>query len=233
MQLSDFITGGRLNSTNLKTFVRPFFAAVVVLILFVTLLNVGISKIRLQLSELNSARQSEEALSTKLSKLKDGTQMALENTNKLVVALPQKNPVMVMISQIKRIAIEKNITVGKFEISGLRSENNLNSIELQAQLEAPDINSLMEYMKELPKMAPVSSVFGVKIVSSPENKFEGDLELTVYWSDFPSTIPAVREPVTSLSQSELNALEVISNLREPEYQILEPSTQGDRLEPFN
>lgn len=233
MQLTDFISGGKINRTNLKTFTKPFLIMVFIFILFVVLFRTGTTKITKQVAEYKNSKKTEETLSIKLSKLTEGADVALENTNKLVVALPQRNSVMIMISQIKRLAAEKNLIIGKLEISGLSVENELNSIQLQVQIDSPDIVSIMDYLKELPKISPVSSVFGIKISNLDGSHFIAKVELTVFWSDFPTTIPAVREPVFSLSESELKAMEIISNLREPEYQIMEPSTQSERTEPFN
>lgn len=233
MQLSDFITGGKINSINFKVFVKPFLVMLFIFILFIFLLNSGVAKIKLQIANYDSSRKTEEMLATKLAILTEGSKIALENSNKLVIALPEKNSVMVMISQLKRLAPEKDITIGKLEISGLRTENNLNSIELQVDFNVNGLFSLVEFLKELPNMAPVSSVFAVKINDIEGGKFTGKMDILVYWSDFPATIPGVREPTVNLSESEMAALQLISKLREPEYQILESTGETDRAEPFN
>lgn len=233
MKISDFISGGKVNSPNIKTLTKPILGILIIFILLVLLFKFGFSKIRMLIGEYKTANEVETMLASKLSQLASDNQTSLENANKLVIALPEKNSAMVMISQMKRLAFEKNLTLGKLEISGLRNTESLNSVQLTAEVSALDLANLLDYFRNLLNLAPVSSVFEVKISSENGSKLGGSVELSVYWSDFPLTIPAVREPVTSLSDSELSVLQSISNLREPEYQVLEPLTQPDRVEPFN
>lgn len=233
MKISDFFSAGKVNNANLKSFAKPFVALILVVILGILFINIGISRVRTKMAEHKAALEVESQLASKLSGLEGSGIGSLENANKLVIALPDKNSVMIMISQVKRLALEKGITVGKLEISGMSGDPALSSIQLITEIQGQDLEVLMEFLNEIPHQAPVSSIYGVRLINRGEGLYGGNVELTVFWSGFPQTIPSVSDPAVSLTEPEEAILKAISELREPEFTDLKPNPLFDRPEPFN
>ncbi len=233
MDISNFFSGGKINKANVKTFLGPLISIIIVFLLGLLLIKSGVSKISAQVAFYNAAKNEEAALATKLSNLQGSSLGSLEAANQLVVALPEKNSVMITISQVKKLAAEKNTTIAKFEISGLGSVADMASIQLLTQINTPDLPSLVAYLQGVPELAPILAINSVKMVGQGGGTFSGLVEASVYWAAFPQTIPSVREPMAGLTPEEQGIVDAVSALRAPDFQIIDPTEQAERPEPFN
>lgn len=222
----------KFNSANLKVSAKPIVTLVLIVIIGIVVLKLGISKVTASNQSLKDKKSEELMLGEKLDGLKKNPLGSLESANSLVVALPEKNPIMAMISQIKRFSIEEDISVGKLEVSNVSSDADMNSVQLAVGLSSNDLARLLNFVNKIPEFAPVSNIYEVKVGPVGTDSFQALLSMNVFWSKFPETIPSVSDPVKVLTEDETKILEAISRLIAPEYQTLDPISPVERPNPF-
>ena len=217
---------------NLKALALPIgLLIVLVLSAFVVATN-GIKQISAEIIKLREAKSAVVQLEEKEGLLKRIQGVVLSQADASVIALPDKNPGLIMLSQLnassetKQVELkEKNIRIG----GGINK--TLPGALISFKTES-DLATVLGFLKEIKALAPVSNLEQINI-SQDEGVFSVTTELIVYWSDFPTEIPKVSEPVTSLSPSEQALLDEITKLVKPQFIEFAPSAPSVRENPFN
>jgi len=197
---------------------------IIAVILLLVVGKFGISKISEVKNDINKTKVDQTILTQKLKLLQVLDKIVKTNGGVVFTALPDKNSSLIVISQLKLMAIKSGILV-----SGVKSSSALSVL--------PGINEagitfsvfgsrekVFEFIKIISNIAPVSHV--VKISLTEEiGGTRADLNVKTYWTDLPKNIPAIKTPITDLSTTERESLSRISTLIQPEFTTLAPSTE--------
>lgn len=220
-------------SPNLKILALPTGTILVVIFLFLGLIQVGYGRITSQLEEYHSAKDTQVSLNEKLNVLRQ-VSSSLPEADTTVIAMPDKNPGAWVVSQVRGVSQENNVTLGSLDITAAKSEDSFNKLQMSAELLLQDYASLIVLLKDLTNIAPVSTIDEVQVTgATPGGALEGTLKMTFYWSSLPTSLPAIDEAVNELTSQEQDILEKIGELEFPTFTILSPLGPTERQTPFN
>lgn len=217
---------------NVQTVMRVLIPLLVVIILFVLVGQFGFGKISDIRNQIANAKTDQEILMQKLDILRGIESNGQESSNLVVAALPDSNPSLLVVSQIKLLAGKEGLTVSRLKAgtpavgtSGLSSVNiSFNVVGSRSQVES--------FIKGINLIAPITIVDKVKITESSPGTSLGIVSLKSFWSPFPTKIPAVSQPLTDLTPAEKQTLQQLRTLSQPIFSQI-PAGQGGKSDPFS
>jgi len=222
----------KLLSPNVKAFMGPVGLLLLLVILSVFAFRFGFAKISEQRQNVSTARQNESVLSQKESILKDIQSGVPSYVKAVAAALPEKNPSLSMVSQIRILSSEKGLSLGNIKVGSEIAAGgaSISEVDVTFGIEGPaaEIVSFLAAVKEL---APVSTIEKAKINRSSIGT-RADITLRVYKSEFPQKLPSLTEPARALTDDEKTTLTKLSALRLPIFTDLTPQGGGVRENPF-
>lgn len=226
-------TRPQVTSSGTMLFLLPIVGIVLAILLFIFVVPKGYSQITEKITSYKESRQKEELLTKKLVVLKTISLDALDKTPQTIIALPDKNPSLMIITQMKEAALTGNVIVTSIKsVAPSGFDENTQKIELVFGLEGTDYPALLSTLSEFSKRAPMTTI-DVTSAHTIESKMLAEVHVLGYWSKLPENIPAVTEPLTSFSPEELTTLQRVSGLIAPQFDTLSPQQSEERENPFN
>jgi hypothetical protein len=223
----------QVSSSGTMLFLLPIVGIVLAILLFIFVVPKGYSQITQKISSYKESRQKEELLTKKLVVLKTVPSDVLDKTPQSIIALPDKNPSLMIISQMKEASLAGNVLVTSIKsVAGSAFDESTDKIELVFALEGDDYQSLLTTLSEFSKRAPMTTIDSTTATDT-ESKKTAEVHVVAYWSKLPENIPAVTDPLTSFSQEELTVLGRVTGLTAPQFNTLSPQQSVDRENPFN
>ena len=218
---------------NLKLFLFPSLTLVILIFLFVNLVQKGYSQIIQKYQVLKDLQRNEKTLEQKISQLREIPQSVIDNSELSLIALPEKNPSTLALSQIKGLIADKSIVLLKFNTSKEVSSNSSDQSKVKLRINADfgDLPLLIDYLKAIKKVLPLLIIDEIKIENG-ENKKEFNLSILVYYSSLPKTLSKISEPVKQFTQSEIRLLEQLSEYTAPKFVVIQPVLESDRDNAF-
>ena len=219
--------------SNINTLILPVGAIFIVVVIAILLANFLLGRI----GELNSKSSvdldQQSQLQQKLESLQKIDPTVLSESANAYLSLPDKNPAVYVISQLKKYASEYGVTLTKINISGSGSpQAELSSASVQFGIEG-EYQKVVDLIDRLSQTAPIMSIDRVKITQSSLIGAEAQGTLNTYWAPFPKTLPSLTESVSNLTEDELAALEVLTSLEQPSFGELPPASSASaRANPF-
>lgn len=220
-------------SPNLKILSIPILVLVATGFLSLIAFNNFYPRITKKVEEYNSLREVEKTLKDKASHLAEVRGSLSSQGEKLVIIMPDNSPIAWMISQLRLIAFEQNVTITQIDVTGASSQENLSNLKLNFEVEITDAPSLTSFLNAILNIAPISTIDSVEFKLGKTAQKQASIELSLFWSPFPKTLAPLTDPVTRLSQSEVDLLNSVSGARLPSFTTLQPSLPEDREAPFN
>lgn len=223
---------------SIKILIAPIVAVTVFIILLFLFVPRGISGINEKLKEYESAHSKEVLLSDKLDSLKKISITSLDPQDITVVAMPSNNPVVWVISNMRRLSEEYGVEVGGISVGrqGVGGADKILSSVIDFECRAESMEAFLSFVDDLTKTLPITSLDAVTVnkkSGTDVNVFEGKVSLEVYWSEFPTTLPALTQPVNELTNEDLNLIGAVSRYESLSFVDLLPSEPVDRAQPFN
>lgn len=204
------------------------------LFLFIFIAPGSYAQIVTRIESYKKDKETYDTLQKKLTVLQTTSPSVLDKTTQAVGVMPEKNPVLSFISQMKNIAIEKNITISSIKsnnISDTEGENN--RLELEVSMEGESYDAINELVLALATRAPIMTVDEVQMVDQETSK-SARMKASLYWSNLPETLPPVTDALPAFSPDELTTLDRISTYTLPEFSTLSPGVNtAPRENPFN
>jgi len=222
-----------LNSKqNVRAIGLPIFIFVVLLILTIVAGNTAYKEYQKQAKVLESDMVQETALKLKLDTLSSVEIVSLDATNRSLVALPEKNPGLFMVSQLKSLAQKHTLEVLESTVDKDSNFNDtISKAKISMVLGGTELSSFIDFLKETTTLSPLSTIDDVSI-SVSRNEYEMEMAIFVYWSALPHTLPALTEPIKNLSTNDEEILRYLSNLTIPSFTVLNPTDPIERENPF-
>lgn len=204
----------------------------VILILFIVVGKFGISQISTLRSKIKDANKTHSTLSQKLNILSSISNVSSEWATTTAYALPETNPSLQVLSQIRILASNNGLILSDIKVStsgsgskGLSSVNSAFSVTGTKE-------SVLGFARGLDNIAPIT--FISKMQTSESNGIsQAEFNTQTFYAPLPETIPGVTQSVTDLSATEKELITQISSLNLPVVgDSFVPSTEAINAAPF-
>jgi hypothetical protein len=219
-------------SSNGFTILFPVVVLLLGLFLLIFVAPQTYSQITNKLNAAKEQKENYENLQKKLSVLQSTSPTMLEGTSKAVIVMPEKNPVLPFISQMKNLAIEKEITINDFKSNTIGDLSEVKKLDFEVSLEGASANEINAYLSEFTKRAPLVTLDEIAISEFNTNS-TAKVKISVYWSALPTTLPALTDPLPPFSSDEIKTFDKFSAYQIPEFTTLPSSNPAPRENPFN
>jgi len=215
----------------IQVFLVPVILLVVLGILSGLAVRIGFSRIGAQRDEIAAARQDENTLSQKENVLSSVQGTVPTYVNTVAASLPEKNPALSMISQLRALAVTSGLLLDNIKVGSAVPTEGLFYVDITFALEGTP-PQVVSYLNSIKNLAPISTVEKAKVNQSALGT-RADVTVRVYYSAFPQKLPSLTEPVKELTEDERTALTRLSALSLPAFTDLQAQPAGLRENPFD
>jgi Tfp pilus assembly protein PilO len=218
---------------NVRVLLIPAILAGSLTIISLVAIKNSYTRISAEISKLQEAERTENILQEKVNLLTEMSPLLISQTDQTVVALPDKNPSIVMLIQLNLLA-EKYSLVFLNKEAGSPSElsGSLSRTPISFSLEG-EMSQLISFVKEISSLAPLSTVDEMRTSKALEEGYNMSIKMSVYFSEFPEKIPPLTEPVKTLNSDEQRTLDIVQKLKKPEIVEVTTTRPEKREDPFN
>lgn len=218
--------------TDLKAILMSFGPLLVIAILFVFVAKYAMGKISEVRGKILTERKNETVLQQRLNLLTEVEGDVLSSSDISLSALPEANPSLMVITQLKSLAAESGITLTNIKSGGGTSDKS-NIKRVDVAFDATGARPLiMQFLQRVGTVAPISLIDKVKL-----NETGGVTRATVtvksFWADLPTKLPPLDAALPGLTAAEESTLTDVLTLTQPVFLEVTPSETGGREDPFN
>lgn len=228
------ISKNNIRIGSYKSLLIPLVLFVVLIALFAYVVNTSYKKISTQLASIKSLRQDITVFQNRIEGLRAFQDREFPDSDKLLAALPEENPSLWMLSQIKRKAEENIITVQERTTSFSSSEGSgiaSGHIIFSAQ---GGKENMINFLLSFPKIAPLSKIARLELSMDEEGAATtANVEISVYYAKLPQKLPEITEAVNKLSPEEEEMVGKLTKLELPEFTSLSPNSPFEVKDPFS
>lgn len=204
---------------------------VIIFILAFIVVKEGVTRVRKQAADLKEARKIESTLSEKLNILKDSEANIKDNIDYLTLALPEKNPILILTSQINILLGEKGLLKEKITVGGLTYvETGLAPVELTVELSG-SYSQFLSFIDSLQGIAPVVNITASDFTGGKE-AITAKITISSYSAFYPKELPKIDDPIARLTEDDLAIIENVKSLRPLTMGSYSASPPSTRANPF-
>ncbi|OGM09016.1 hypothetical protein A2W13_00560 [Candidatus Woesebacteria bacterium RBG_16_36_11] len=207
----------------------PFIWFFVLIIISYFVAKAGYAKIQSQRAAVVSARKTENVLVEKESELNRNRQV-YSYVKPVSIALPDRNPALVLISQIRNLSALNVSTLTDLRIGGMAGADTISKVSISFSLNG-SYADLMSFLKDTKSVSPLLTIQKVDF-SSLDAMALVDVILSSYWSPYPEKLPPITEPIQKFTNEDLNILGQVSGNTLPVFSTLTPLAPFPRENPF-
>ncbi|OGM75916.1 hypothetical protein A2210_00985 [Candidatus Woesebacteria bacterium RIFOXYA1_FULL_40_18] len=215
---------------NIQILIYPSIILTALAILSFVVINFGLAQISKQSQAVSEAKVNEKILAEKEATLTEVSATVAKEAASVSLALPEENPALAILSQLKLLALSKTIVLSNIKVGVGSQEENLLRVNISFNANGQDIN-VLDFLSSIKNISPITTIEKIKM-SQVSGVLSADTNVRGYWSLLPKTLPKVTEPVTNLSEPERNLLEKVMALTPPSFTQVTPSAPSIRDNPF-
>lgn len=225
--------------TNLSNLRRtssffPSLYFLIIIVLFGTVIKVGLSKISEQRNTLADIKAKEAILADKEKELSRAkSEIVGIFYDPVSIALPEENPVLLSFSQVKLLLDFYLLPLDEYSVRvGAEGEDkivvNASSFNLSV---VGNLDQIISFLKEVENTSPLMSVS--KLSFSPEGDvILAEITINSFWSPFAAKIQT-DSPLQKITDSERNLLIDLGNFKKPAIPNPSPNGPFQRDNPFS
>jgi hypothetical protein len=215
-----------------KTVLYSTLPLILSVVLLIIVGNYGVGRVTELRKQIAQAKQDKTLLTQKLETLRKVSAIVSSGSQTAAAALPDKNPALLTVSQLKNLASQNLLSLAKLKAGG--------GTDLTVGISAVDITfdvvgtrqSIISFLEGVEKFAPITLVSKVTLFESA-GQSQATITVTGFWADLPKTIPAVNGQINELTSTENSTLGKINSLTQPQFMELPADNRGGRQNPFN
>lgn len=178
-------------------------------------------------------RERRQTLENKLTVLQTASPALLALSPQTVIVMPEKNPVLPFISQLKELSLAENVSITNIKSSStVDFQESVKRLEFSVTLAAENFQQIVNVLNSLSTRAPLSTIDEVDLRDLQTSK-EAQVKLSVYWSKLPESLPPITDPFPAFTPEETALLDQVSKFTPPTFSELNPETGAPRENPFN
>jgi hypothetical protein len=215
----------------IKIAAKPLLVLALLAILSLTGFSKAFSEIGSLKEQQAKAVKSENILKSKLDTLSINEASVSTDANHAVSFLPGENPALLVLYQLRAGAVNSGLILSDLKVgSGIQDPNGFMRVSISFDVEGP-LMQILDFISSSKVMAP--NIW----VERTDLEFSGDvvrasIDTKSFWVPFPTKMPPLTEPVTSLDASEKEVLTKISGFSKPSFVSLTPGIPRENLNPF-
>ena len=217
----------------------PVGIIVIVLILAFFAGNLILQKLGTIRSEIARLETSNGLLSIRLKTLEDVPVEINDSIQLVSRALPPDTPAILITKQIRDIAIENEIIIEEMRIVRstvlIEDDDSVTETDLNFDITGTleKVNSLVDSLKSI---TPLVNMLSLDLEQNvQDNTVKASIVMKSFSSELPKTLPSITEPISELSEEEINTLDELKTFRQPEIgsqTIIPVATDSGRTNPF-
>jgi hypothetical protein len=218
------------NSFLIKGTLLPFVYLAILVVLFTILFKVGLGKYFDQQKLLKESRKQENIFGQKISYLSENQSVIKENTGLVSVALPEKNPALLLISKVKSFQGELPLLISNIKVTAPSKIAEQYSLGITFNAEG-DLGGITDLVDKLLNILPITLVNKVTI-SGGGSSYLADVKITTFYENLPKKIPSVNDPIKLMSKESMDLLTKLQTMERPDTSIISPQSPAARTNPF-
>jgi hypothetical protein len=216
---------------KMKVMLLPLALVLAMVVLAIVVFKIGITRISTQRTDLQKATKNETILTQKQQVLRTLENNILSYADTAIMAMPDKNPSLIALSQLKVLAERDALSLGSIEIGGkVKDKSGTSKTTISFEVEGT-LSGVLNYLLSTKSFAPLSIIDRVDIAQAG-GVIRANVDLAVYWVPLPTKLPAISEPVRELSANETNLITELSKLEQPLFTQVLPAAPSARIDPF-
>lgn len=222
---------------NIKTITAPLLMLFALIVLYFVLYSQGFKRIIKFYGQYQTLNKQKETMALKLEELKKLDSTLLSKSDTVVIALPQSNDSSVALSNVRNVFSDSEIIVSKINLNSNEAEEKESAKEklsysiIDLELSLTDFEDLLISLDRIYSSLPLIIVNSAELTKSNID-IKGKISLSNYWSQIPTVIPDIKEPIVKLSESEIKFLNEISTFETFQSSEFETTRDDGRVNPF-
>jgi hypothetical protein len=224
-------SGKSLVPPNIEVMVVPIILITVLIILSILVAKIGISKVNSQREKLTVAQRDETIFKQKQEILQEVQGEVLSLADLSASAVPNKNPALAVISQLKNLASLRSVVLSNLQVgSKSGAEKGMSKVDISFDVDG-DFSSVLDFLQDTSKIAPISQIEKIEI-NQTVGATRANTTMVSFWAPFPKKLPPLTEAAKDLSVEELSLIRSLSELTPPVFLEIAPSVPSARADPF-
>jgi Tfp pilus assembly protein PilO len=217
---------------NVQVLLLPIIYIVILVSISYFAIKTGYDKITSQRRSISSAKQVEKVLGEKESVLQEAQAETTDFVNAAAIALPERNPSLAVISQIKSLIGTEGVALSDLKLgSSIGTDvTGASSVNISFSISG-DAIQVFDFVRSTATVAPILRIESADI-SFVESQANLDARARSYWAPFPEKLPSITEPINKLTDAEYKILRDLSGLNPPQFTELSPTGTTGRTNPF-
>lgn len=222
----------KLFSIKSSLLVRPVSILIVLILVAVFGSRVSISRIQKVQNNLNTAEADTISLRQKQDILREVQSQVGVYTDPVFAMLPDKNPALIVVSQLKGLAEENQVVLSNISVgSASRSKLGPMRVEISFVLNGSEL-SVTNFLTSVDgNISPYTKIQQVRISYLP-GAARAEASIITFFNEFPQTLPAITDPIKNLNESDLDLISRIRTLRLPTFTVITASAPVVNDNPF-
>ena len=217
---------------NTKLIINSTLPLIIVVILFAVVGQFGISKVTDLRNQIEKARKDQTVLAQKLKLLESISETVAEDSGASLAALPDANPSLIVISQIKNVSIGNGVLIATIKSSPpVEDSGGLSHVSISFETIGTK-SQITSFLKSIANIAPITIIDKIKM-TEVGGVARAVVTVKSYWSILPKTLPTLTSPITDLTAAEKKTLEDVSALTQPSFVTVPPSEGVGKTDPFS
>ena len=216
---------------NTLLIIKSVVPLVIILILFLILGNIGLTKIRLIRGEITDANKEKALLTEKLDILRTVAVNGVRDSNEASNSLPDNNPALAVTYQIRNMAASSGLILNSLKARADSGSDEINAVNISFTVIGGK-SVVQNFLLNIKTIAPITTLTKVK-VSDLGDVYSGDVAVSSYWSALPTQLPATIEGLEELTAEDKETLAIVNGLTQPVFVELPPAQAGGKTDPFS
>ncbi len=219
----------------------PVLSTIFLLVLIVFSGNFFVGEIREITEQKRQMSLKLETVEAKIATLESSANNVKQFVSVASYAVPEKNPSLLVTSQIRKLAAVNDILLDSFIVTA--GSQNSQAENQQQLLMAHQIsfvaigagyNEISGFVTKLNSLLPLLRLDSIEVNKANQNNIEAKIGLSVFSAPYPKTLTLVDESLGGLTESEQGILTLLETYNAPEIDI-NPDVSietGPRENPF-
>ena len=217
---------------NVMSVIKVILPLLAILLLFVIVGKFGFGKIANIRTQISAAQTEQKVLSQKLNILTNVAATGEQFSNIAVSALPDSNPSLAVVSQLKILAGTDGLLISEVKSGSPANDNTgLSAVSVSFNVIGSRIQ-IESFINKISSIAPITIVDKIKINESSPGSSVANIVVKSFWAPFPTQIPPVSQAIADLTPDEQQTMQELSDLKQPIFSQI-PAAQGGKSDPFS
>lgn len=203
-----------------------------------------LDKVNVVRSEIADVGAKSGVLQERLDALQAAAPQIESAVNVASVAVPEDNPSVLIVQQLKRASQENSIEISNISVISLPSLSQGTGDGSDVQLYQVDFDvsgqykAIASFLTSLSKITPLMNLETVYLRAKPlQDLANGQVKLYAYSAPYPTKLPGLTEPLNGLSDAEKETINTLRSFSAPQTTSVNPEDlqvpSGGKADPFS